>query len=75
MNSVTSSVLISGNSQTNISYTCYPVNQFSRGHWQMCINSLNYETEEILALTCVVTCNFVKGQFRTQNGDIKIAEV
>ena len=75
MNSVIKSVLLSGNTRTNISYTCYPVNEFSRGRWQMCVNSLSYETEELLSLSCVVTCNFVMGQLRTKNGDIRIAEV
>ena len=69
------SVLVTGNSQNDLSYICYPVNEFSTGKWQMSINALSYETEENLSLTCSLTCNFVTGKIRTKNSDIKIVEV
>lgn len=75
MNDITKSVLLQGSTNEPPTYVCYPANEFSRGNWKISICSLNYESDENISLTCKITCNFVTGQVRMKNGDIKIIEV
>ena len=75
MNISRKAVFCSGNvSNGQITYECYPNNEFSQGKWILAVNSVTFDTPLPLSSTCMITCNFVTSKKRTAEGDVKIFE-
>ena len=75
MNISRKAVFCSGNvSNGQITYECYPNNEFSQGKWILALNSVTFDTALSLSLTCMITCNFVTSKKRTHGGEVKIFE-
>ena len=75
MNIAEKSVFVDGNIQNGqITYVCYPINEFSQGKWLIAVNSVTFDSTENISKTCAITCNFVTGQRRTPRGDIEVYE-
>ena len=68
------SIIISGNTNTQISYKLYPDTEFSQGVWYMCMPSLAYSSNLEIKELCSVSCNLVKSQKVINNYDVQCYE-
>ena len=54
------SVIITGNSKSQITYKLHPDTEFSQGVWYISVSSLAYSSNIELNELCSVSCNLVK---------------
>ena len=75
MNYADKSVCVTGNLKDGpLEYRCYPVDEFNRGTWCVAINSVTFDSVEVISKTCVISCNFSTSQKRSKRGEILIYE-
>jgi len=75
MNVAEKSVCVKGNLKNgSLTYVCYPANEFSGPKWLLAINSVVFDSNEVISATCKISCNFITNKTRRSNGDLVIEE-